>query len=73
MDAASFIVLLAKAYVVVGLVVGLAFVLVGVDRVDQHARGAYAFRPLLLPGFALIWPLAAARWMRARAAARRRV
>ena len=46
----------------VGLLCGLAFILFGIGRVDPAARGAYAFRPLLLPAFALIWPLALARW-----------
>jgi hypothetical protein len=27
-----------------------------------EARGAYAFRPLLLPGLVLLWPLALWRW-----------
>jgi hypothetical protein len=30
--------------------------------VDPAARGAYAFRPLLLPGLVLLWPLVAWRW-----------
>jgi hypothetical protein len=44
------------------LIAGLAFILFGIDRVDPAARGAHAFRPLLLPGFMLIWPLAIVRW-----------
>jgi hypothetical protein len=44
-------------YAGVGLVFALAFVFVGVDRIDPAARGAIAFRPLLLPGATLLWPL----------------
>lgn len=49
-------------YGVIGLVVALAFLLVGLDRVDPAARGAYGFRPLLIPGLVLLWPLVLIRW-----------
>lgn len=52
----------AGAYGLVGLAVALAFLLVGIDRIDAAARGAYAFRPLLLPGAVLLWPLVLGRW-----------
>lgn len=54
---------LTLAYAGLGLPVGLAFILVGVDRIDAAARGAIAFRPLLLPGAVLLWPLVLARWI----------
>ena len=41
---------------------GVAFLFVGIDRVDDSARGAYAFRPLLLPGLVLLWPFVVLRW-----------
>lgn len=50
------------AYGLIGLVVALAFLLIGLDRVDAAARGAYTFRPLLLPGLVLLWPLVLLRW-----------
>jgi hypothetical protein len=62
MTVAQILVVGAQAYAGVGLLMGLAFILFGIDRVDPAARGAHAFRPLLLPGFMLIWPLAVARW-----------
>jgi hypothetical protein len=46
----------------IGIVVGVAFLFLGIDRVDPAARGSYAFRPLLLPGLVLLWPFVAARW-----------
>jgi hypothetical protein len=46
----------------IGGVVALGFVLVGIDRVDPAARGAYLVRPLLLPGLTLLWPLVLVRW-----------
>lgn len=50
------------AYGAVGVVLGLAFLLWGIDRVDPSAKGAYAFRPLLMPGLVLLWPVVAIRW-----------
>jgi hypothetical protein len=38
-------------------------VLVGVDRVDPASRGAIAFRPLLLPGAVMLWPVVLVRWI----------
>ncbi len=53
---------LLMAYGGIGLVVAVAFLLVGFDRVDPAAQGAYAVRPLLLPGLVLLWPLVLWRW-----------
>ncbi len=47
----------------IGVAVALAFVLYGIDRVDSAAKGAYAVRPLLLPGLILLWPLVLVRWI----------
>jgi hypothetical protein len=53
---------LASAYGAVGLLIAAVFLLVGIDRVSSAARGAYAFRPLLVPGLVLLWPLVVVRW-----------
>jgi hypothetical protein len=54
------------AYLLCGLLVGLPFVLRGVDRVDDAARGAgLGFRLLILPGTVALWPLLLAKWLRA--------
>src|SRR5580693_841544 len=53
---AYFIVGIAELYAAVGAVVAAWFLLLRLDRVDA-ARGAYAFRPLLIPGLMLLWPL----------------
>ena len=50
-------------YAAVGGLVGLAFLLIGIDRVAPAARGVYAFRPLLLPGLVLLWPWVLWRWI----------
>jgi hypothetical protein len=54
---------LAIGYAVVGGLVAVPFVLVGVDRVDPASRGAIAFRPLLLPGTVMLWPVVLGRWV----------
>ena len=60
---ADIIVQSATLYGWIGAVVGLAFILWGIDRVDPSARGAYAFRPVLLPGLILLWPFVVLRWL----------
>lgn len=55
-EAAEIAVVLASAYAVTGLAVGLAFLLFSIERFDRGAAGSYAVRPLLLPGLALLWP-----------------
>jgi hypothetical protein len=61
---AAWVLGLAQFYALAGLVIGLAFLLRGIDRVDAAARGAHAFRPLVLPGLVLLWPVVAWRWAR---------
>lgn len=60
--AAAVVVELGLGWLAVGAVLGMAFLLFGIERVDPAARGAHAMRPLLLPGLALLWPLVAWRW-----------
>jgi hypothetical protein len=60
-------------YGAAGAAVAFAFLLVGIDRIDEAARGSYAVRPILLPGLILLWPLVLWRWIvleRARRSAR---
>ncbi|MEO0994772.1 MAG: hypothetical protein AAFU49_13055 [Pseudomonadota bacterium] len=54
---------LASAWMWCGLAVAVVFLLWGIDRVEPNARGAYAFRPLMVPGIALLWPLVLGRWL----------
>jgi hypothetical protein len=55
---------LAQGYAALGAIVAVTFLAIGLGRVDPAARGAYAFRPLLLPGLLLLWPLVLWRWWR---------
>ena len=66
MFVAEVILLIALAYVLCGLAVGVPFVLRGVDRVDTSAQGAsLGFRLLILPGTVALWPLMATKWIKA--------
>jgi hypothetical protein len=60
---AAFIIDAVLVYAVIGTALALVFLLWGIDRIDPAAAGAYAFRPLLIPGLVLLWPLVAARWV----------
>ena len=59
---AELIVEAATIYAVAGVVIAVLFLVVGIDRVDPAARGAYAFRPMVAPGVVLLWPLVLVRW-----------
>jgi hypothetical protein len=61
---AAFIIDAVLVYAVIGAALAAAFLLWGIDRIDPAANGAYAFRPLLIPGLVLLWPLVAARWLK---------
>ncbi len=62
--AAALILDIAAAYGAAGLLVAGVFLCWGIERVDENARGAWAFRPLLVPGVLLLWPLVLWRWHR---------
>jgi len=53
---------IARAYALIGLAVAMPFLIWGIGRIDANAAGAWVFRPLLLPGVILIWPLVLWRW-----------
>ena len=56
------VIFLTKIYLLMGLAVALLFFLFGLERVEPDARASFAFRPLLVPGLALLWPLVLWRW-----------
>jgi len=64
MTAASAIVWAATVWIYAGAAVAAVFLLIGIDRIDEDARGSYTFRPLLVPGILLLWPLVVWRWVR---------
>lgn len=65
MTGPELVLLAAAVYASAGLAFGLAFVAAGVARIDPAARGtSWAFRALILPGAAALWPLLAVKWAR---------
>jgi hypothetical protein len=62
---ASILLIVAAAYLIAGFMFAVPFVIVGVGRIDPHAKhGGWGFRILITPGTILLWPLLASRWMR---------
>ena len=65
MTVAQWIVNLAMIYAAVGLAFAITFVLFGVGRIDESAKGApIFFRLLILPGAAALWPVLLRRLLR---------
>ena len=64
MDVAQALVMATQTWGIIGGLVAAVFLTVGMDRIDEDARGAYVFRPLLIPGVLLIWPIVLWRWWR---------
>jgi hypothetical protein len=53
-------------YLFCGLLFGSAFITIGVGRLDSAARGtSVLFRLLILPATVALWPLLAAKWIKA--------
>ena len=62
MQTAETIMMAVMVWGSIGAGVAVLFLFFGIDRIDEDARGAYVFRPLLVPGIMLIWPLVLWRW-----------
>lgn len=50
-------------YLYIGAAVAVWFILYAIGRLDENAESAWVFRPLLVPGVLLIWPLVLWRYM----------
>jgi len=50
-------------YGIAGLFFAIAFVTIGVKRIDAQAIGSVGFRVLIFPGSAALWPLLLCRWV----------
>ena len=54
-------------YALTGAIFASAFVTRGIDRLDQAARGSgIAFRLIVIPGAAALWPLLLRKWIGAK-------
>jgi len=63
MALATSIISCAWVYAGLGAVVAGIFLTTGIGRIDAAARGSLAFRPLLIPGLVLLWPIVIKRWI----------
>ena len=55
---------IGRIYLMIGGAATLLFCFVAVGRIDPNGENAWVFRPLLVPGVVLLWPLVLYRWMR---------
>ena len=62
MNLAAFIVEAVRVYALIGLCLAAIFLVIGIGRIAPDAQGAYGFRPLLIPGVVLLWPVVLLRW-----------
>jgi hypothetical protein len=62
METAESVLTVARWWVYIGLATAAAFLGLGLDRLEESARGAFVFRVLIIPGLVLIWPLVIWRW-----------
>lgn len=62
MNEAELILFIVKVWGAIGALIAIPFLTFGIDRIDEDARGAYVFRPLLFPGILVIWPFILWRW-----------
>ena len=69
MQIAGILVWMAASYAGVGMIVAVAFLVYGIERLDPAARQAYSFRALIFPGLVLLWPVVLGRWARAASSA----
>jgi hypothetical protein len=64
MRAAELFVNLFGLYAAVGILFAIAFVAIGIGRIDPVAKNStVGFRLIALPGAALLWPLLLRRWI----------
>lgn len=64
---AQFIITIVLTYIAIGLLFAVAFVSVGIGRIDPAARSAkWSVRLILVPGSVALWPLLAFKWLTAR-------
>lgn len=62
--AANVLLIVLAVYAAIGVAFALAFVTVGVARVDAAARGApLGFRILIFPGSVALWPMLLWKWI----------
>ena len=67
MQVIEILLLVLKSWLLVGFVFGLVFVVAGIGRVHEDARGSGpGFRLIVLPGCTVFWPWLLWLWVRRR-------
>ena len=61
-----FILIMAAVYLFAGLMFAIPFVIKGVTKIDEGAKGSkWGFRIVIIPGTMVFWPLLLKRWLKA--------
>ena len=61
-----FILIMAAVYLFAGLMFAIPFVIKGVTKIDESAKGSkWGFRIVIIPGTMVFWPLLLKRWLKA--------
>lgn len=59
------ILILAAAYLLLGLFFVVPFIVNGITRIDEGAKGSkWGFRMIIIPGVIVFWPFLLKKWMR---------
>ena len=59
--------MIAGIYLLAGFVFAIAFVIKGVIKIDEGARGStWGFRLIIIPGTMVFWPFLLKKWINAR-------
>lgn len=62
----SFLLIIVAIYLLLGFVFAILFVITGVEKIDEGAKGAgLGFRLIIVPGSAVFWPLLLKKWIHA--------
>lgn len=62
MSGAEMLVWIVQIWGGIGALVAAGFLTFGLGQIDEDARDAITFRPLLVPGILVLWPLVLWRW-----------
>jgi CBS domain containing-hemolysin-like protein len=66
MTVISILLLVIALYLLTGFIFAIFFVVTGVSKTDEGAKGAgLGFRVIIVPGTMLFWPLLWGKWKRA--------
>lgn len=65
MNIVSFLLIVVTVYLLVGFIFSIPFVIKGVTRIDESARGStWGFRIIIIPGTIVFWPLLLKKWIK---------